>query len=193
MIKSIIRKRTYKAIYRLLDRVSPLDIDCGKLCGAACCTIDRVGSSENTEMGLYLLPGEEKIHDKKYSWLTWTEENTADYDFPESWNGKVFFVKCNGPEHCKRKLRPIQCRTFPLAPHIEFDGELTLIYNDMDLPYRCPLIDDEIPLNDDFVQATLTVWKHLIRDPLIYDLVKADSVAREEAIKSLRERLFVAT
>ena len=38
MVKSTISKTTYEAIYRLLDRVSPVDYDCGTLCGGACCT-----------------------------------------------------------------------------------------------------------------------------------------------------------
>ena len=50
------------------------------------------------------------------------------------------------------------------------------------LPYHCPLIEEEIPLNDDFVKATYTVWKHLIKDPLIRDLVIMDSRAREEEL-----------
>ena len=37
-MKSTIKKSTYKAIYRLLDTVSPVDYDCGLLCGAVCCT-----------------------------------------------------------------------------------------------------------------------------------------------------------
>lgn len=48
MIKSTIRKRTYRAIYRLLDRVSPVDYDCGTLCGAACCMVE---SEPDMEMG----------------------------------------------------------------------------------------------------------------------------------------------
>ena len=189
MIKSTIRKRTYKAIYRLLNRVSPLDSDCGKLCDAACCTVEREGEGDS-DMGIYLLPGEDKIHDRKDSWLTWFEESTEDYDFPKSWKGKVFFVKCKGPDYCKRELRPMQCRTFPLSPHIDEMGELSLVYNDMNLPYRCPLIEDEMPLNDNFVQATFTVWKHLIEDPLIYDLVCEDSIAREKAMEELMGKML---
>ena len=185
MIKSKITKRTYRAIYRLLNRVSPLDRDCGGLCGAACCTKEK----ENTDMGIYLLPGEDKVHDKKDSWLSWISESAEDYDFPDSWRGKVFFVNCKGPNYCKREIRPMQCRTFPLTPHITEDGELILLYNDMELPYRCPLIDEEMPLNESFVQATFTVWKHLIRDPLIYDLVKMDSEMREDALAELWDKL----
>ncbi|MBE6040917.1 MAG: hypothetical protein E7220_00165 [Clostridiales bacterium] len=173
MIKGTTRKRTYRAIYRLLDRVSPVPFDCGMICGAACC---NAGADEET--GIYLLPGEDKIHDRKDGWLSWSVQDTEEYDFPESWHGKVYFVRCGGPDKCKRSLRPIQCRTFPLAPYLTEDGELQLIYNDSDLPYCCPMVEEETELQEDFIRATYTVWKHLIRDPLIYDLVEADS--REE-------------
>jgi hypothetical protein len=71
-MKSTIRKSTYKAIYRLLDRVSPIDTDCGLLCGAACCTPEKDPDAE--DVGIYLLPGEEKIHSKDDDWLEWTED-----------------------------------------------------------------------------------------------------------------------
>lgn len=187
MIKSSIKKSTYEAIYRLLNRVSPLDYDCGELCDAACCTKEKSG----TEMGMYLLPGEDKVHDRKDSWLRWSAEDAEDYDFPESWKGKVYFVQCMGPEKCRREIRPMQCRTFPLTPHINDAGELSLVYNDIELPYRCPLIDEEMPLNESFVKATLTVWKHLIRDQFIYDLVKMDSEMREMALTELMDKLGV--
>ena len=64
-----------------------------------------------------------------------------------------------------------------------------MLYNDLDLPYRCPLIEEELPLNENFVQATTTVWEHLLADPLIYDLVKADSEAREAAFRDLATAL----
>lgn len=174
-MRSTIRKRTYQAIYRLLDRVSPIDSDCGLLCGAACC----MGSATDDDAGIYLLPGEEKLHSKHDDWIDWAEDRAEDYEFPDSWTGKVFFINCKTPPHCPREKRPIQCRTFPLTPHLDENDELCLIYNDLDLPYACPLIYEAIPLNDDFVRATLTVWRHLIRDPLIYDLVKMDSLERE--------------
>ena len=55
-----------------------------------------------------------------------------------------------------------------------------MVWNDDELPYLCPMIEDEVELDPDFIRATHTVWKHLIRDPLIYDLVKADSQVRTE-------------
>ena len=174
-MKSTIRKSTYQAIYRLLDRVSPLETDCGILCGSTCCTY----TDQDAEMGIYLLPGEEKLYTKKEDWLKWTVEKAENFDFPQSWRGNVFFIKCVTPPHCPRKSRPLQCRFFPLTPHITEDGILHLILNTTKLPYTCPLIAEKRPLTAAFVQATYTVWKRLIQDPYIFDLVLMDSQDRD--------------
>lgn len=199
MIRSVIRKSTYKAIYRLLDKVSPLEFDCGLLCGAACCRDDQStddecctecsgsfpqedGGPEDVELGMELLPGEDKIHDRNDGWLTWSDDEAEDMDYPDSWHGRVFFVKCGGPDHCKREMRPIQCRTFPLAPHILDDGSLIMILNTSDeLTYDCPLTDPEMAqvIDRRFVRASYTVWKRLVTDPLIRDLVILDSECRD--------------
>ena len=189
-MKSSIKKDTFRAIYRLLDKVSPINDDCGKLCGAACCTCADE-ATENTsqcqtdcnadfEMGIYLLPGEEKLFTGKENWLSWGWLQAEDYEFPESWSGRVYFLRCQCAPHCPREQRPLQCRFFPLTPHLDKDGELFLIYQSAALPYTCPLITERIPLNQDFIHATYTVWKHLIRDPLIFDLVDLDSICRED-------------
>lgn len=177
-MKSTIRKDTYRAIYRLLNRVSPLPGDCGQLCSAACCSCGGDGSGEDSldfDMGIYLLPGEEKLFTQKEDWLKWNVDYAENFEFPASWYGKVYFVRCKTPPQCPREMRPLQCRFYPLAPYLSKDGELSLILSTTELPYRCPLIDDNVPLQESFIKATYTVWKHLIRDPLIRDLVKMDS------------------
>ena len=185
MIKGKTRKNTYRAIYRLLDRVSPMPFDCGRICGAACCMIDELDAQPNLDMGMYLLPGEEKIHNKKDPWLRWETHSSQEYDFPPSFQGDMYFVKCKGPAHCRRTLRPLQCRTFPLKPILldpraedpenliyrESGSPLALIYHNDPLPYACPLIESGTRLNEDFIRATYLVWKHLIRDPLIRDWI----------------------
>ncbi|MCI8609338.1 MAG: hypothetical protein HFE73_06810 [Firmicutes bacterium] len=181
-MKTTITKRKWEAIYRLLNRVSPVDYDCGTLCGAACCMCPDTstdGDGTDYEMGIYLYPGEEKIHDRKEeTWLKWSVERAEDYEFPDSWYGNIYFVRCKTPPHCPRNKRPLQCRIYPLAPHITEDGVLTLIRNQEDLPYECPLIAKHMELNPSFVKATYTVWVHLLRDPLIFDLVEMDSKLR---------------
>lgn len=165
----------------MLDKVSPLNSDCGLLCNAVCCSCG--GDSEHSDgldfdLGIYLLPGEEKLFTRKENWLKWSIEYAEDYDFPESWFGKVYFVRCKTPPHCPRAMRPLQCRFFPLAPHITNDGKLHLIVSPAVLPYTCPIISNRLKLEDKFIKATYTVWKRLVQDPLIYDLVKMDSSER---------------
>lgn len=171
MISSI-RKDTYRAIYRLLNRVSPLNGDCGTLCGSACCL------PAGEDLGIYLLPGEEKVFTGKEDWISWNSEQAEDYDFPDSWRGKVYFIRCTAPPFCPREMRPLQCRFYPLEPHLTWDDRLFLIRSTADTPYTCPLIQEQIQLDPRFVKATYTVWKRLITDPLIYDLIKMDSAER---------------
>ncbi|MGI6731345.1 MAG: hypothetical protein ACOX5F_05510 [Anaerovoracaceae bacterium] len=183
-MKTTIKRKTYKAIYRLLDKVSPLSSDCGQLCSAACCTcggdsLDEDG--KDFDMGIYLLPGEEKIFNRDEPWLKWSVENAEDYDFPDSWHGKIYFVRCTTPPHCPRNMRPLQCRFYPLFPYLSQDGKLSLILSPLNLPYECPLVVDKMTLEPSFIQATYTVWKRLIKDPYIRDLVEMDSQGVRQA------------
>ena len=132
------------------------------------------------QMGIYLLPGEEKLFTRKEDWLKWGSSNASHGDFPDSWHGKVHFIRCKTPPVCPREQRPLQCRFFPLAPHITREKTLQLILSPLDLPYSCPLIEKKMDLDPKFIKATYTVWRRLVRDPLIFDLVEYDSSFRRE-------------
>ena len=176
---STISKNTYKAIYRLLDRVSPLTTDCGQLCGAVCCNIPEADAG--AQLGMYLLPGEEQVFTQQEDWLTWSTERAEDYTYPESWSGDVYFIQCRGDKDCDRAIRPIQCRTFPLEPFIDEQGYFKLILYPGRLRYTCPLIAGRLPLEERFYRATYTVWKRLLQDRRIYDLIKQMSDLRGRA------------
>lgn len=156
-----------------MDDTTPLSGDCGSLCGAVCC------KSEGEDMVIYLLPGEEKLFTKKEDWLEWSYDYARDYDFPPSWKGRVYYVTCKTAPCCPRHLRPLQCRFFPLTPHLDPQGKLLLIRYPEALPYRCPLLDEDVSLRPDFIQAVRTAWEILLKDPLIYDLVAYDSQSRD--------------
>ncbi len=166
-------KQDYKTIYQLLD-YGPLSEDCGLLCQAACCKV------YSPTMGIYLLPGEEQMfNDTDKQWLVWEKHDPKRYDFPPSWaNQPVYFVKCVKP--CPREKRPIQCRTFPLTPHLTSDNRLILIWETLSLPYKCPLITNKAPLNPAFVNGLKQGWELLIEYPLIRDLISWDSRSREK-------------
>ena len=173
-MKSSITKKQFYTIYHKLDKVSPIDGDCGLLCGASCC------KCTDEDMGIYLLPGEEKLFSRNEEWLHWGWLSAEEYEFPDSWHGKVFFLECRANGNCPREKRPLQCRTFPLTPHIDEYGDLYLIYQKGHLPYSCPLISERIPLNRDFIETTYEAWQTLMQEPLIYDLIMLDSEIRIE-------------
>ncbi|MGI6071762.1 MAG: hypothetical protein ACOX75_01925 [Lachnospiraceae bacterium] len=159
---------TWRRIYRLLNEVSVLPEDCGTLCNHACC------STGGEEMGIYLFPGEHLIfkeQDVDKGWLEWEKQDAVRIGFSRSWKQPVYFAKCKTPPVCPRKWRPFQCRTFPLKPVFGDSGALELIWDDGDLPYSCPIIEQKMPIQDDFYRATYKVWSFLARDKRIFDLI----------------------
>lgn len=160
----------YREIYQKLNEVEVLKFDCGQLCNAACCKTE-----DGQLSGIYLLPGEDKIHDENDGWLSFYRDDPQEYDFPESWNEPVCFVKCQGPSLCKRKERPIQCRTFPLKPYLTKEGKLQMIVDDQQYPFCCPIVENWQNINTSFMKATFEAWQMLIEDERIYDLVYQDS------------------
>lgn len=170
-------KKSIEKIYEELDKVTPVNFDCGKLCNSVCCAYDE-DDYRNKDLALYLLPGEELIYeDNEYFKLYYVDPRELDY--PYTWKEPVFLVECTNPPHCDRKKRPIQCRTFPLIPHISKKGRLQLIFDKNEFPYQCPIIEENIKLNETFIETTYKIWKKLITNPQVYDLIEFDSRRRE--------------
>ncbi|MFZ5631824.1 MAG: hypothetical protein ACOY40_03185 [Bacillota bacterium] len=168
----------YNYLSELTGRVTPLDDDCGLLCGKICCRPDPKNS-----LGVYLFPGEESRFAENEPWHTREYHNPGEYDFPGNWQEPVHFLKCTAP--CPRDRRPMACRLFPLAPHLLTDGTLLLIHETARLPYKCPLITRNIPLRRDFIDTVALAWQMLLKDPRIYSLVDEDSREREKSIGSI--------
>ena len=154
-MKSSIRKKDYIKLYNMTNNASPLgQFNCGELCDSICCTVENKNEEDLlSEMVLYLLPGEVEMLENESDWFELFYETTDEYDYPESWNGKVYYIKCTNPPHCNRRLRPIQCRSFPLSPHLDEDNKLHLIYDEDDMTYQCPIIRDRLDLDEDFINT----------------------------------------
>lgn len=170
-------KKSIERIYERLDEVTPVDFDCGKLCGEVCCVYDAE-DYRNEELALYLLPGEELMYEDSEEFDLYYIDS-SEIKYPHSWKGQIFLVKCRNPPKCDRSIRPIQCRTFPLIPHLDKNGEFHLIFDESEFPYKCPIVHDHIKLNDDFVRTTYETWLMLMQNPLVYDLVNMDSRMRD--------------
>ncbi len=167
----------YKKIYGMLDKVSPVPYDCGSLCNSICC---RGDSFSGEDPYIYLLPGEKEYLEYAGCKMKIVRRRLKYHDLPSSWGKYVYTAECSQPENCNRSVRPIQCRTFPITPHITETGELLMIYCDVDLPYVCPLLEEEKKLSDDFLAITYEAWKLLTEDGAIRDLVEHDSRERDK-------------
>lgn len=86
-----------------LEKVTPLESDCGELCAAMCCR-----SLEGEETGMLLFPGEEERYQHMEGWKVLSGAA-----------GNV--VVC--PGRCNRNERPLSCRIFPLLPVVR-KGEI---------------------------------------------------------------------
>ena len=173
----------YREIYRILDSATPAAYDCGTLCGSVCCSDSSFGEDESY---IYLLPGEKEYLDSIGCSIPIISEKRSEHYLPGSWGDIVYIAHCPGENACGRDVRPIQCRTFPLEPYINADGSLEMIPERTDLPYKCPFIEGEAELSEDFRRATYEAWSMLIKDEAIRDMVMLDS--DERAIDMEKER-----
>ena len=131
-------KILYERIFELLGDLTPLKVDCGKVCGGACCKGDA-------QLGMRLFPYEESV-------LSVTENSDG-----------VRLAVCDGT--CNRAERPLSCRIFPFFPVVDDRGK---VYVEPDYrAYRlCPLIShiDEVEFDRRFFKALKKVGKILAKN-----------------------------
>lgn len=159
--------RLIKAARELLADATPLEFDCGTLCGHKCCT------DFAPDVGVYLIPGELSLFDGSEDWIRWKFHSTRHYDFAPSWSrhGQIPFMQCT--TLCDREKRPFECRTYPLVPCLNDDGTIEMRYS----PWAegvCPLTEryrlDQ--LRPEFVDLARRAWQVLMEDPEMLDHVK---------------------
>lgn len=132
------KNELYTEINEIMGNLTPLTVDCGVLCGGACCKGDI-----NT--GMRLFPHEESVLDVK----------TTD--------DGIRLAVCNGT--CDRTKRPLACKIFPFFPTIDDDSK---IFVELDYrAYRlCPMIEhsDELLFDPQFLDAVEKVGYLLAQD-----------------------------
>ncbi len=152
----------------LLAEVTPLRKDCGKICGAACCS-----SLEGEETGMLLFPGEEKQYQEfPGGHLRRTEAGE-------------WLLICSGK--CERDARPLSCRVFPLLPVLR-DGEIRA---EMDLRAGavCPLSRrGKTALDPDFTETVRKAGNLLAESETQRAFLEKLSRLQEE-MRELRKKL----
>ena len=102
--------RTLRAVRAMLDEVTPLTKDCGRLCNHACCKPD-----DTEENGMLLLPYEDRFYRKPIEGFAY---HLIDDDSVIKGGKRLV---CEGA--CLREHRPIACRIFPLRMRITEDAQ----------------------------------------------------------------------
>lgn len=144
-------KKFYENLYKELENITPLKLDCGKLCNNACCEV----TDEIT--GMYLFPCENAMYSPMPKW-----GKIYDTDFVTDGGASIDLFTCDG--YCDRRKRPLSCRIFPLIPYIK-RGEGMKIVIDPRGKEMCPLAQtmDAQELDADFVRAVERVIKKCMK------------------------------
>lgn len=137
-MKPVDYNKMYQKIFAIMGELTPLEADCGKLCGGACCKGDE-------NIGMRLFPFEETTLDVK-----------------ELEGGQRLAV-CGGT--CDRTQRPLACRIFPFFPTIDGKGRI-FVECDFRGARVCPMIEhkDEIVFDKKFFKALKKVGDILKKD-----------------------------
>ena len=110
--------------------------------------------------------------------------------FIEEAEDYYIFGKCPGPAGCERSKRSFNCRTFPLEPYLDKDGEIVgLAYADA-RQVDCPLIGKPMKIfNPDYVRNVIKFWEEMFKYyPEEKETYIDESRKRDRRIKRLKER-----
>lgn len=168
-------KKIFEKAYAYMDE-TVIDGNCGELCNYICCNPD---CNDGEEMGIYFMPYEyESLHKDNpiFDKEKIEYHNSEDYCLTEKID-YLLYGYCNSTFNCNRELRPIQCRTYPLIPHIK-NKKLQLIMEKQNC-FDCPLPDMFDQWRKEYIEGIYKGWKELIKIKEIYDLVEFDSLERE--------------
>ena len=127
--------------------VCPLEMDCGKKCGAACCQPDDDGQG-----GMYLFPGEAALVGGDWASVVpgMMGEREAE------------ILICGG--ECERSRRPLGCMIFPLTPVVDAEGKVKVRF-DCRARRMCPLLKYGVRgLKKEFVDAVREALQMIAAD-----------------------------
>lgn len=144
----------------VIGDATPLPVDCGQLCGAACCHGDE-------DAGMLLFPGEMVRLAGVPSFRLFRIRYMG---------GRAWHLTCDGT--CDRELRPLACRIFPLAPYIDEQGIISAV-PDPRARRMCPLADGE-HLDRRFRRRVAKAFDLLAEEPKILEFMRRLSLELEE-------------
>ncbi len=157
-------KKIIQSAYEMIEELTPLKSDCGRLCESACCV---------SEGYMILFPGESPLLGEGFDVSIKTLPGY----------GAVAVASCDGT--CIRDKRPLSCRFFPLAPKI-VDGEV-LVRMDPRARNVCPLSYNSIlSLDRNFTNTIKKMFEMMSEDEELSRFIKALSDIADEYVNILK-------
>ena len=156
----------------LIRDLTPLKINCGKLCGGACC---QPSPDDDGENGMLLFPFEESFYQEPIAGMPFhlIDDDTL-------FKGGKRFV-CEGK--CAREHRPLACRIFPLRMRVEKDGELHVKAEiDPRAWCVCPLLEQGglRAMSQDFVKAVEAAGSILCKNTTMLEALENEQRLLDE-------------
>lgn len=169
-------QKLFKNAYEYMDQPM-IEEDCGKLCDCHCC---RNYSDSGEKMGIYLLPFEYEsiLQDTDFSNEFSFEKHMSEDYYIAPKIKYLYYFYCDQVGGCLRKLRPIQCRTYPFEPHL-IGNTLSLVV-EKDQIHQCPLLNRREEWREGFIEGIFKGWEILLQIPEIRYLVAYDSEERKK-------------
>ena len=102
--------------------------------------------------------------------------------------------ECKGVAHCERDNRSLACRTFPLEPYLDHEGELAGLVWNMDFEGTCPLVASRHAVRPDYIRQALAMWtKAFTWSPAEHEFYVGHSQTLRRSFGQKRKRIPVFT
>ena len=134
------------------------EFDCGTLCAPdnggvpICCDKERIVPVLYTRE--YAL-----LRKRSDLWRPFQPRTKQQRELGEDLRSCDRLCECKGVAHCERDNRSLACRTFPLEPYLDHDGELAGLVWNWDFDGTCPLVGSRHPVRADYIDQCLRMWE----------------------------------
>jgi len=134
------------------------DIDCGTLCAPdndgvpICCDKERIVPV--LYRGEYAL-----LRERSDLWRPFRPSTKQQESLGDDMRSCDRLCECKGVAHCERENRSLACRTFPLEPYLDHEGDLVGLVWNYDFQGTCPLVAARHRVRGDYVDQCMTMWE----------------------------------
>ena len=148
------RKDFLNKAYDLLNDVTPLDYDCGRLCDGKCCKGDQ-------NDGMILFPGEKEFF-----------VNEPDFEVRYDEKYSAFAVYCKG--RCDRNKRPLACRIFPFMFYLSSENKKKhiTVAKDIRAKEECAILQSDYDISKNFMRRMRMTEKKAETDSEVTDFIR---------------------